>query len=128
MLKRLLLLSLLCVLLATSTCSAYTITEQELSKLESNLQKLSQSNEILLIDLGKSKMTLVEVQTRLEELKKQLLLSQNELSLVKNNLNQTTNSLETANQSLKESEKEIKLMTWQRNLALGAAVLIALLK
>ena len=118
MTKRLLLLLFACLLwLAAGTTSQaetmYQISETELTQLETDLNQLKKNNETKQNLLTEQKKQLTEASKQLETVKKQLTESKT--------LNAATQkSLETANQSLKQLEKEakqkIKTKPRQRNL------------
>ena len=129
--KRLLWL-VLCLLLwlAAGTSSQaetmYTISESELTQLETNLQTLKSHNETKQQLLTEQQMQLTEASKQLETVKGQLEESR------KLNV-QMQKSLETANQSLKvleaEAKRKIKVKTRQRNLwiAISGGLLYAVI-
>ena len=87
----------------------YQISEEELTRLEVNLNQLEKNNETK--------------QQLLTEQKKQLETAQTELAESKKTNAETQKLLESANQSLKELEdeakKDIETKTRQRNLWIG---------
>lgn len=89
----------------------YTISESELTQLETNLQTLKSHNETK--------------QQLLTEQKKQLETVNKQLAELKRLNDQTQKSLEKANQSLTELEKEarhkVQVKARQRNLWIGVA-------
>lgn len=104
----------------------YTISETDLTTLETSLNQLK-------IDSEKKDKLLIQQQTQLTEAQKQLKIVNEQLKKSKVLNEQTENSLERANQYLKEYEKEaerkIRIKTRQRNLwimttvvAVGAAI------
>lgn len=104
----------------------YTISETDLTTLETSLNQLK-------IDSEKKDKLLIRQRTQLNEAQKQLEIVNEQLKKSKTLNEQTQNSLERANQYLKEYEKEaerkIKIKTRQRNLwmvvsvvAVGAAI------
>ena len=112
---------------------SYTITDQELTQLEANLQTLKQNNNQLLTDLALSKTDLqtaksklTESQNQLEQLQTQLTALKAESQKAKSDLTQAQTQLAAANQSLDKYEKEVKAeinsLKMQRNL-LGIAVI-----
>lgn len=121
--KRLLWL-VLCLLLwlAAGTSSQaetmYTISESELTQLETNLNQLAKNNET-------KQRLLIEQKTQLTEASKQLETVQKELTASKSLNEATQKSLERANQSLIELEKEakrkIRVKTRQRDLWIGVS-------
>ena len=119
---------LLCLLLACgSTAHAetiYQISEEELTRLEVNLNQLEKNNETKQQLLTEQTTQLTEASQQLETVKKELTASKS--------LNEATRkSLERANQSLTELEQEakrkIRVKTRQRNLwiAIAGGVLYA---
>lgn len=98
----------------------YQISEEELTRFETNLDQLSKSN--------------ATKQKLLTEQKAQLETAQKELTASKNMNAETQKLLESANQSLKELEdeakKDIETKTQQRNLwiAISGGLLYALSK
>ena len=114
--KRLLWLALCLLLwLAAGTSSQaetmYTISESELTQLETNLQTLKSHNETK--------------QQLLTEQKQQLETANKQLAELKSLNDRTQKSLEKANQSLAELEKEarhkVQVKARQRNLWIGVA-------
>lgn len=104
----------------------YTISETDLTTLETSLNQLK-------IDSEKKDKLLIQQQTQLTEAQKQLKIVNEQLKKSKVLNEQTENSLEKANQYLKEYEREaerkIRIKTRQRNMwiiisavAVGAAI------
>ena len=104
----------------------YTISETDLTTLETSLNQLK-------IDSEKKDKLLIQQQTQLTEAQKQLKIVNEQLKKSKVLNEQTQNSLERANQYLneyeKEAERKIRIKTRQRNLwimttvvAVGAAI------
>lgn len=104
----------------------YTISETDLTTLETSLNQLK-------IDSEKKDKLLIRQQTQLNEAQKQLKIVNEQIKKSQALNEQTQNSLERANQYLKEYEREaerkIKIKTRQRNLwmvvsvvAVGAAI------
>lgn len=104
----------------------YTISETDLTTLETSLNQLK-------IDSEKKDKLLIQQQTQLTEAQKQLKIANEQIKKSQALNEQTQNSLERANQYLKEYEKEaerkIRIKTRQRNLwimttvvAVGAAI------
>lgn len=127
--KRLCICLLACSLwlAAGSTSQAeemYQISEEELTRLEVNLNQLEKNNETKQQLLTEQKTQLTEASQQLETVKKELTASKS--------LNEATRkSLERANQSLRqfedEAKKKIRVKTRQRNLwiAIAGGVLYA---
>lgn len=130
--KRLCICLLACSLwlAAGSTSQAeemYQISEEELTRLEVNLNQLEKNNETKQQLLTEQKTQLTEASQQLETVKKELTASKS--------LNaQTQKSLERVNQSLKQLEDEakqkIRVKTRQRNLwiAISGGLLYAWIK
>lgn len=104
----------------------YTISETDLTTLETSLNQLK-------IDSKKKDKLLIRQQTQLNEAQKQLKIVNEQIKKSQALNEQMQNSLERANQYLKEYEREaerkIKIKTRQRNLwmvvsvvAVGAAI------
>lgn len=104
----------------------YTISETDLTTLETSLNQLK-------IDSEKKDKLLIQQQTQLNEAQKQLEIVNEQLKKSQELNERTQNSLEKANQYLKEYEREaerkVKIKTRQRNfwivisvVAVGAAI------
>lgn len=104
----------------------YTISETDLTTLETSLNQLK-------IDSEKKDKLLIQQQTQLNEAQKQLEIVNEQLKKSQELNERTQNSLEKANQYLKEYEREaerkIRIKTRQRNIwivisvaAVGAAI------
>lgn len=123
---------LLCLLYCfwpVTTCSAqetYTITAQELTQLEVELNRAQRAiancrsnSEVLKAQLTQSQEALTQAQVQLQTLKEQLAQSQATLK-------QQQIQLASANESLTELSKEMKQqqrsLEWQRNIAYIIAV------
>ena len=105
----------------------YQISEEELTRLEVNLNQLEKNNETKQQLLTEQKTQLTEANQQLETVKKELIASKS--------LNEATQkSLERANQSLKqfedEAKRKIRVKTRQRDLwiAISGGLLYALVK
>ncbi len=107
--KKWLFLFLLCLFLwwlfspqaTVQAAGTYTITEQELNQLDSNLTKLEQISQTQQQELGRLK-------TTLETSKQELTMLKNQLNISKEQLAQAQNSLDKANQLLKQYADEEK--------------------
>lgn len=105
----------------------YQISEEELTRLEANLNQLAKNNET-------KQQLLIEQKTQLTEANQQLETVKKELTASKSLNDQTQKSLERANQSLKELEEEakskIRVKTRQRDLwiAISGGLLYAWIK
>lgn len=124
--KRLCICLLACLLwLAAGTSSRaemmYQISETELTQLETDLNQLKKNNETKQNLLTEQQKQLTEANQQLEMVKKQLIES-------KTLNDQTLKSLENANQSLKQLEQEaarkVQVKARQRNLWIGATALM----
>lgn len=104
----------------------YTISETDLTTLETSLNQLK-------IDSEKKDKLLIQQQTQLNEAQKQLKIANEQIGKSQELNEQMQNSLEKANQYLKEYEREaerkVKIKTRQRNfwivisvVAVGAAI------
>jgi hypothetical protein len=104
----------------------YTISETELTTLETSLNQLK-------IDSEKKDKLLIQQQTQLTEAQKQLKIVNEQLKKSKVLNEQTENSLKIARESFneyeKEAERKVKIKTKQRNMwiivsavAVGAAI------
>lgn len=104
----------------------YTISETDLTTLETSLNQLK-------IDSEKKDKLLIQQQTQLTEAQKQLKIVNEQLKKSKVLNEQTENSLKIARESLneyeKEAERKVKIKTKQRNMwiivsavAVGAAI------
>lgn len=143
-LKHLLKTIAFCLLLLLSSCALvsgsasaqeaeYTITETELTLLDTRLEQLSASNiklardcRVLKAELAKSQAALSEAQVQTEKL-------QAELTALRKQSNSNELLLQTANESLELYEKEVKrqqrIIKTQRNIAwvlLGGALAVAI--
>lgn len=125
------------------TCMAseqtYQISENELTGLQTNLNKLEQNYKILLQDSTTSAKQLIEALNSIEELKqliqeqKQLLeKSKQEISMTQQSLAKAENSLVTANELFKKYAKEEQSKQAQlrieRDIAIAAAIYFAFKK
>lgn len=131
--KRLSLLLALSLLLSPLSCGShaqaeaqYTISETDLTTLETSLNQLK-------IDSEKKDKLLIQQQTQLTEAQKQLKIVNEQLKKSKVLNEQTENSLKIARESFneyeKEAERKVKIKTKQRNMwiivsavAVGAAI------
>jgi chromosome segregation ATPase len=143
-LKHLLKTIALCLLLLLSSyalvsCSAsaqeaeYTITETELTLLDTRLEQLSASNIKLARDCRALKTELAKSQAALNEAQAQTEKLQAELTALKQQSSSNELLLQTANKSLALYEKEVKkqqqIIKAQRNIAwvlLGGALAVAI--
>lgn len=133
---------LLCLLLSfpqVSGASTYTITEEELTRLETNISELQRINNGLQKESSLQKKRMQELETQLTEAQTELQKAREQSSLLGNQLKELERtsirqeeSLRIANESLaayeKENNRTQKRLKAQRNLAYGiGTVLLAAL-
>lgn len=118
---------------ASSQEAEYTITENELTLLDTRLEQLSASNIKLARDCRALKTELAKSQAALSEAQVQTKKLQAELTALKQQSNSNELLLQTANESLELYEKEVKrqqrIIKTQRNIAwvlLGGALAVAI--
>lgn len=135
---------LLCLLLSfpqVSWASTYSITEEELTRLEANISELQTINNRLQKESSQQKKRMEELETQLTAAQTELQKAREQYNRLGSQLNElkTTSirqeeSLRIANESLAAYEKEInrtqKRLKAQRNLAygIGTALLVALIR
>ena len=111
MCKRLIALSLLLLLAFSSTswaAATYTITEEQLTTLETNLNRLSEINKTLMQNSDESKKELLKALSELKLLQEQLKTSLNETTEARKDLQRANLYLKEAGESLKVLEKQNK--------------------
>lgn len=133
---------MLCLLLSfpqVSWASGYTITEEQLTRLEANISELQTINNRLQKESSQQKKRMEELETQLTEAQTELQKAREQSSLLGNQLKELERtsirqeeSLRIANESLaayeKENNKTQKRLKAQRNLAYGiGTVLLAAL-
>ena len=133
---------LLCLLLSfpqVSWASTYTITEEELTRLETNITELQTINIRLQKESSQQKKRMEDLETQLTEAQTELQKAREQSSLLGNQLKELERtsirqeeSLRIANESLaayeKENNRTQKRLKAQRNLAYGiGTVLLAAL-
>lgn len=118
---------------ASSQEAEYTITESELTLLDTRLEQLSASNTKLARDCRALKVELAKSQAALSEARTQTEKLQAELTALKKQSNSNELLLQTANDSLelyaKEVKKQQQIIKAQRNIAwvlLGGALAVAI--
>lgn len=118
---------------ASSQEAEYTITESELTLLDTRLEQLSASNIKLARDCRVLKAELAKSQAALNEAQAQTKKLQAELTALRKQSNSNELLLQTANESLELYEKEVKrqqrIIKTQRNIAwvlLGGALAVAI--
>lgn len=132
----------LCLLLSfpqVSWASGYTITEEELTRLEANISELQIINNRLQKESSQQKKRMEELETQLTKAQSELQKAREQSSLLGNQLKELERtsirqeeSLRIANESLaayeKENNRTQKRLKAQRNLAYGiGTVLLAAL-
>ena len=110
MCKRVIVLSLLLLLsfCSTSWAATYTITEEQLTTLEQNLNRLSEVNKTLMLNSDESKTELLKALSELKQLKAELKLSLTETQEARKDLQKANESLANLNQSFKQLESKNK--------------------
>ena len=122
-----LLLFVLLLLPAVSSASAYTVTEAQLTELESIFSDLRTVNETLLAgsnqsvrDLIKAREQLKGLQSELTKLKEQLAMLKAESNQAQSDLVKINSELQLASESYKksvsEANRKIKSLEWQRGI------------
>lgn len=135
---------LLCLLLSfpqVSWASTYTITEEELTRLETNINELQNINNRLQMESSLQKKRMEELETQLNEAQTELQKAReqsNRLGSQLKDLERTSirqeESLRIANESLaayeKENNRTQKRLKAQRNMAygIGTVLLVSLLR
>ena len=127
-----LLLFVLLLLPAVSSASAYTVTEAQLTELESIFAELKTVNETLLAGSNQSARDLIEAREQLKRLRDELTKLKEQLQGLKEESSQAQSILAKANEELKlasesykksasEAKQKINSLEWQR----GVLVVIA---
>ena len=134
-----LLLLLLCLSPAVSSASAYTVTEAQLTELESIFNELRTVNETLLEGSNQSARDLIEAREQLKRLRDELTKLKEQLQGLKAESSQAQSVLAKANEELKlasesykksasEAKQKIKSLEWQRNVLVVIAGFLAVRK
>ena len=121
---------------SVSSASAYSITEAQLTQLESIFAELKTVNETLLLESNQSARELIEarkqlkrLQDELTKLKEQLAMLKAESNLAKSDLVKINSELQQASESYKKSASEanrkIKSLEWQRGIIAVVAGFLA---
>ena len=132
-------LFVLLLLPAVSSASAYTVTEAQLTELESIFNELRTVNETLLAGSNQSARDLIEAREQLKGLQHELARLKEQLQMLKAESNQAQSSLAKANEELKlasesykksasEAKQKIKSLEWQRNVLVVIAGFLAVRK
>ena len=131
-----LLLLLLCLSPAVSSASAYSVTEAQLTELESIFNELRTVNETLLLESNQSARDLIEAREQLKRLRDELTKLKERLQGLKEDSSQAQSILAKANEELKlasesykksvsEANRKIKSLEWQRGILAVVAGLLA---
>ena len=131
-----LLLFVLLLLPAVSSASAYTVTEAQLTELESIFAELKTVNETLLAGSNQSVRDLIEAREQLKGLRHELARLKEQLQMLKAESNQAQSSLAKANEELKlasesykksvsEAKGKIRSLEWQRGILVVVAGFLA---
>ena len=124
---------------SVSSASAYSITEVELTQLESIFAELKTVNETLLLESNQSARELIEARKQLKRLQDELTKLKEQLAMLKAESNQAqsglvkiNNELQLASESYKKSvsaaNQKIKSLEWQRNVLVVIAGFLAVRK
>lgn len=121
---------------SVSSASAYTITEAQLTQLESIFDELKTVNETLLLESNQSARELIEARKQLKELQSELTKLKEQLAMLKAESSQAQSDLvkinvelRLASESYKKSasvaKQKIKSLEWQRNVLVVIAGFLA---
>ena len=121
---------------SVSSASAYSITEAQLTQLESIFADLKTVNETLLLESNQSARELIEARKQLKRLQDELTKLKEQLAMLKAESNQAqsdlvkiNNELQLASESYKKSASEaqgkIKSLEWQRGILAVVAGFLA---
>ena len=121
---------------SVSSASAYTITEVQLTQLESIFAELKTVNETLLLESNQSARELIEARKQLKRLQDELTKLKEQLAMLKAESNQAqsglvkiNNELQLASESYKKSvsaaNQKIKSLEWQRGILAVVAGFLA---
>ena len=131
-----LLLLLLCLSPALSSASAYSVTEAQLTELESIFNELRTVNETLLAGSNQSARDLIEAREQLKRLRDELTKLKERLQGLKEESSQAQSILAKANEELKlasesykksvsETKGKIRSLEWQRGILVVVAGFLA---
>ena len=121
---------------SVSSASAYSITEVELTQLESIFAELKTVNETLLSESNQSARELIEARKQLKRLQDELTKLKEQLAMLKAESNQAQSGLEKINSELKlasesykksvnEANRKIRNLEWQRGILAVVAGFLA---
>ena len=121
---------------AVSSASAYSVTEAQLTELESIFNELRTVNETLLAGSNQSARDLIEAREQLKRLRDELTKLKEQLQGLKAESSQAQSVLAKANEELRlasesykksasEAKQKIKSLEWQRNVLVVIAGFLA---
>ena len=121
---------------SVSSASAYTITEAQLTQLESIFDELKTVNETLLLESNQSARELIEARKQLKRLQDELTKLKEQLAMLKAESNQAQSGLAKINnelqlasefykKSVSETKAKIRSLEWQRNVLVVLAGYLA---
>ena len=121
---------------SVSSASAYSITEMELTQLESIFAELKTVNETLLSESNQSARELIEARKQLKRLQDELTKLKEQLAMLKAESNQAQSDLakinselqlasESYKKSVSEAQGKIRSLEWQRGILAMVAGFLA---
>ncbi len=121
---------------SVSLASAYSITEVELTQLESIFAELKTVNETLLLESNQSARELIEARKQLKRLQDELTKLKEQLAMLKAESNQAQSGLvkinselqlasESYKKSVSEAKGKIRSLEWQRGILVVVAGFLA---
>ena len=121
---------------SVSSASAYSITEVELTQLESIFAELKTANETLLLESNQSARELIEARGQLKRLQDELTKLKEQLAMLKAESNQAQSGLvkinselqlasESYKKSVSEAQGKIRSLEWQRGILAMVAGFLA---
>ena len=121
---------------SVSSASAYTITEAQLTQLESIFDELKTVNETLLLESNQSVRDLIKAREQLKLLQVELARLKEQLQMLKAESNRAQSGLAKANEELKlasesykkfvsEAKGKIRSLEWQRGIIVMVAGFLA---
>ena len=124
---------------SVSSASAYSITEVELTQLESIFAELKTVNETLLLESNQSAKELIEARKQLKLLQDELMRLKEQLAILKAESNQAQSDLvkinselrmasESYKKSVSEANRKINSLEWQRGILAVVAGFLAVRK
>ena len=124
---------------SVSSASAYTITEAQLTQLESIFDELKTVNETLLLESNQSARDLIEARKQLKLLQDELMRLKEQLAILKAESNQAQSDLvkinselrmasESYKKSVSEANRKINSLEWQRGILAVVAGFLAVRK